>query len=161
MLSPKILSLCLCITFAACQSLTDALGSQSDLSQLATILQTTGLISSIPSPPRGLTVLAPTNDALTQLLASPNAPNLDDRLLVANLINYHLLNGTLTSDQIPSDALGAIAPTFLVNENVVLLNGTPQVVNFVSSDDGVTVYSGGRAASAVEEAVRITHGSPS
>lgn len=84
-------------------------------------------------------MLGPTNDALAALLASPDAPNINDRTLIANPINYHLINGTITSDRIPSDGLGAIFSRFFVNDNIALLNGSPQFVSLVSNNDGVTV----------------------
>lgn len=148
----KHLSLVSLVSAAAAQSLTEAIGSNPDLSALG------GLVGSLPQEVQqvlgsasNITVLAPNNDAITKLLASPAGLSLGNNTdAIAAVLQYHIINGTFPAAQIP-EAL-TFVPTLLTNEKYSLVTGG-QRVGVQREGEGVTVFSGAGANSTVVTAV--------
>ncbi|KAF1988650.1 Fasciclin-domain-containing protein [Aulographum hederae CBS 113979] len=159
----SILSIAILAGVALAQDLSSLLTSNEDTTQLATLLgQYPGLLNQINNQPN-LTILAPSNQALTIFLDTPFGASLatsDPGIFVA-VLQYHILQGTY-----PGSALGEASiflPTILGNESYT--NVTPvQVVQAVSQDDDaeeadVRFISGlGQSSTVVRADVNYTNG---
>lgn len=119
--------------------------------------QTTPALLSALSSATNITLLAPSNDAISKLLANNAtvaAIAKDPGLLIA-VLQYHVLQGTYFASQVPTTP--AFIPTLLDNSTYSNVTGG-QVVEAVSRGGNVTFYSGLKINSTVTQAVRIAHG---
>jgi uncharacterized surface protein with fasciclin (FAS1) repeats len=137
------------------QSLTDALGSLPQLSNLTTFL---GLYPDLVSQLSGatnITILAPNNAAFAALLnTTAGAAAANDTELVQAILQYHVLSGTYPSfngTSFPVTSLSAPAYTNVTGG---------QVVQAVGDDSGVSFYSGllQNASVVSEQPVNFTGG---
>lgn len=120
-----------------------ALNSTEELSQLNTLLGGFPDLLSMLANATDITILAPSNDAFSTFLQSPEnqAAAADNGTLMA-LLSYHVLNGTVMSMNITS------TPTFvaslLSNETYTNVTGGQRVgARLVGGDDGTaTIISG-------------------
>ncbi|TLS25150.1 hypothetical protein PpBr36_07933 [Pyricularia pennisetigena] len=122
-------------------SLTAALASQPDLSNMIALLSTQPTFMAQLSLAQNVTFLAPSNNALNDFLNGPNATPLNRTtpLGVAALLSYHVLNGTFYDSEINDD-------TRVVN---TALNLAPysnitggQRISFRRQDGNATFFSG-------------------
>lgn len=117
-----------------------------------------GLIRAQPGLARTLsrlsniTILAPSNDALEELLNDTAVAKqvAADPGIIGAILQYHVLNGTYYASNITDTP--AFVKTLLTNETYTNVTGG-QVVEAVAVDDTVSFYSGLRAQSNVTEAV--------
>ncbi|KAM0267457.1 hypothetical protein ACHAPA_006002 [Fusarium lateritium] len=135
-------------------NLTAALGSEN-----STLSELTGLISAQPSLLRDLnrlrnvTILAPSNDAIKELLKDTAVARMveNDPSAVASLLQYHVLNGTYYASNITGMDGPAFVPTMLSNATYANVTGG-QRVEVMAMNDTVSFYSGFRAQSNVTQA---------
>jgi uncharacterized surface protein with fasciclin (FAS1) repeats len=150
----QLLSLAAFASLAAAQTvnLTVAIGSNPHLSNLTQYL---GLFPDIVTKLETLTnitLLAPSNDAFTKLLASPAAAqvNASDTALINALFSYHVLDGAYHSADITSKP--TFIPTALVDAAYTNLT-SGQRVEAVAAGKEVVFYSGLLTKSTVTQAV--------
>ncbi|KAM0429743.1 hypothetical protein ACHAPT_006349 [Fusarium lateritium] len=133
-------------------SLTDALNSKNDtLSELNGLIKAQPELARSLSRLRNITILAPSNDAIEELLNDTAVAKQVQRdpSIIGAILQYHVLNGTYYASNVTE------TPTFI---KTLLTNSTytnvtsGQVVEAVSVDDTVSFYSGFRAQSNVTEA---------
>ncbi|KAM0354346.1 hypothetical protein ACHAPU_001390 [Fusarium lateritium] len=135
-------------------NLTAALGSEND-----TLSELTGLISAQPSLLRDLsrlrnvTILAPSNDAIKELLKDTTIARMVQRdpSSIAGILQYHVLNGTYYASNITAMDAPAFVPTMLNNATYANVTGG-QRVEVMAMNDTVSFYSGFRAQSNVTKA---------
>lgn len=133
---------------SAQQSLNATLASNPELSNLTTFLGATGLLTTLNGL-SDITVLAPSNAALTAFLNQVGAAA-NDTALVTAILQYHVLNGTYSADQISNTS--AFVPTLLTNPAYTTVTGG-QVVEAVAVGGNVTFFSGLGANSTVTQPV--------
>lgn len=99
-----------------------------------------------------ITILAPSNDALSSFLNTSAVSNIADfgSGLIRALLSYHVLNGTFASTNISSTP--AFVETLLSNQTYENVTGG-QVVEAVKDGDTVSFYSGLRERANVTTAV--------
>jgi uncharacterized surface protein with fasciclin (FAS1) repeats len=142
------------------QCLEDVLTAQNTtLSTLYAWLQSQELVLDTISRAQGVTLLAPSNNALDQLYASQLPTQLanDPNLLVA-FLSYHALPGVYFFDDFLSVPAAAV-PSFMNMAAFSNVSGG-QVVRSRSKNGGVTFVTGNNAESNVQACVR-TPASPS
>ncbi|GAM90074.1 hypothetical protein ANO11243_081140 [Dothideomycetidae sp. 11243] len=128
-----------CAALAAGQSLTSVLTSNNNTSTLVKLVQSVpGLLDQL-SAAKDITILAPDNAAFSAFTSqNPSAAN--DTSLVAAVLSYHVLNGTIQAGQILNATGPLFAHSLLTNttyENVtggqyVEAEATKGKVSFVS-----------------------------
>ena len=134
------------------QSITELLGSTDELSSLADLVSNSPDVASTLASASNITILAPSNDAIEELLSGPGGEAiLADSDLVAAVLQYHVLSGVFEAADIPAE--GAIVSTLLTDEAYTSLSDG-QVVLAKSSDDSVVFTSGLLTESTVTTAVR-------
>ncbi|KAI1396454.1 FAS1 domain-containing protein [Hypoxylon fuscum] len=128
------------VASAQTPSLTDALGSQdSTLSSLNAILGSNSQIANALNNLRNVTILAPSNDALSSLMSSSDTVSLlSNSGYLQALLNYHVLNGTYYNTSFSNDSV--FIPTALTNETYTNVTGG-QVVEAQMRDNNVTFFS--------------------
>ncbi|RGP72597.1 tgf beta induced ig-h3 precursor [Fusarium longipes] len=135
-------------------NLTEAIASEnSTLSSLgALVLAQPSLLRELGRL-RNVTLLAPSNDALEELLKDTTiARQVDNNpSYVANLLSYHVLNGTYYASNITDMDMAAFIPTHLTNSTYANVTGG-QRVEAMAMNDTVSFYSGFRAQSNVTKA---------
>jgi uncharacterized surface protein with fasciclin (FAS1) repeats len=150
----KLLSLAAFASLAAAQSmnLTAAITSNPNLSNLTEYLGLYPQIVHTLSSLTNITLLAPSNEAFTKLLAGPGASQVSaqDKSLITALFTYHVLDGTHFSTDITSKP--AFIPTALVDPTYTNLT-SGQVVEAVLSGKSVDFYSGLLQKATVTQAV--------
>jgi uncharacterized surface protein with fasciclin (FAS1) repeats len=139
--------------FAQSQDLNATLSSNNQTSALA------GLIGGFPELLRGLasarniTILAPSNDAISALLNSTLGKSLaNDTGLTQAVLQYHVLNGTYHASDVTNTS--TFIPTLLTNTSYTNVTGG-QVVNAIRTGDNVTFFSGLNMNSTVVQAVSV------
>jgi uncharacterized surface protein with fasciclin (FAS1) repeats len=135
---------------AQMMNLTAALGSAPELSNLTDTLGLfSELVAALGQTPN-ITLLAPSNEAFTELLSGPMAAALQDTALITAVLQYHVLNGTYYAANVTETP--AFIPTFLTNSSYTNVTGG-QVVEAVLMGDTVMFYSGLLATANVSRAV--------
>ncbi|KAH7198433.1 FAS1 domain-containing protein [Fusarium flagelliforme] len=140
---------------AAAQSrpnLTAAIASENDtLSALAGLIPS-DLLGDL-NRLRNVTILAPSNDALEELLKDKSIASMvsDNSSFVTDLLQYHILNGTYYASNITEMDMAAFVPTLLTNSTYSNVTGG-QRVEVMAENDTVSFYSGFRAQSNVTKA---------
>lgn len=130
-------------------SLTDALASNPELSTLASTVQLFPDLVSQLSSASNVTILAPNNDAFTELFAAGTVqPN--DTGLIQAVLSYHVLDGVYRSTDI--NETPSFVPTLLTDELYTNVTGG-QVVEALSVDGSVFFISGLRENSTATTAV--------
>ncbi|KLU92031.1 beta-Ig-H3/Fasciclin [Magnaporthiopsis poae ATCC 64411] len=151
-MQPKFL-LPLVVALAAwAQTLTDVLASQNHT--LSTLI---GLVQQQPELLRTLagasdiTVLAPSNEAFSKLLADPAVASAVQSTpsLVPALLAYHVLKGTFYASELTGLTAGDFVPTYLANNAPYSTVSGGQVVGVKGENGGVTVFSGNGASAKV------------
>lgn len=140
-------------TNSVAQSLQDVLTAQSaTLSSLNSWLASESLIFQILSNAEGVTLLAPSNNALTQLYSTPLATDLalDPNLLTAFLA-YHVLDGVHFMSDFANTPATSV-PTFLDLAGYSNVTGG-QVVVSRSQNGAVTFISGNNTQSNIQSYV--------
>lgn len=137
-------------------SLTEALGSSTQLSSLAGVLALPGLAELVQglSTAQNVTILAPSNEAFASIGNATVQALANNTGLLTALLQYHVLNGTFLSSAITNQS--AFVPTLLTNELFTNVTGG-QVVEAVKTGDNVTFFSGLLANSSVSQAVSHYH----
>ncbi|KAG7289324.1 hypothetical protein NEMBOFW57_005691 [Staphylotrichum longicolle] len=132
------------------QSLEDVLTAQSaTLSTLNAWLTSQQVAFEILSNVQGVTLLAPSNNALNQLYSSPLYGQLasDPNLLVA-FLSYHVLDGIYFMSDIGATQLASL-PTFMNMNSYSNVSGG-QVIEAVTQNNQVTFVTGNGAQANVE-----------
>jgi len=133
-------------------SLTDVLdANNSTLSVLSGLLSSNPTILEAVSNASNITILAPDNDALNAFLNNSQVQDMVmmDPGLVQAVLQYHVLNGTYYADNITDTP--SFVPTLLDNSTYTNVTGG-QVVEVVSNDGDVNIYSAAREMSSVTQA---------
>ncbi|KAK8062386.1 hypothetical protein PG997_014483 [Apiospora hydei] len=138
---------------ATAQSLQDALNSQnSSLSVLNGLLAANPNILTALNNAQNVTILAPNNDALNGVLngsVNTYGGNVKDTTWVANLLNYHVLQGTYQSSAFTDKPM--FPHTLLNNQSYTNVTGG-QVVQLQKKDNKAVAYSGLKYYSTVKTA---------
>jgi uncharacterized surface protein with fasciclin (FAS1) repeats len=135
------------------QDLQSALDDNHNLSILASLLGNNTELFDELSAAQGITILAPSNDAWSELaeLTGEIVLDPDDQEgIVTALLQYHVLSGRYTSANITSGP-SPFMPTLLEDRTYVNITGG-QVVHAASVNGTVTFYSGYNLPSVVTEA---------
>ena len=132
-------------------SLNSTLSSNSDLSNLTSILSANPALLQALGGAQNITILAPSNEAFAQLTNSSGAEALTNADVVAALLQYHVLNGSYTAAQITNSSV--FVPTLLTNATYSNVTGG-QVVQAVKVGNETVFYSGLLQNSTVTTAVR-------
>ncbi|KAK3387372.1 FAS1 domain-containing protein [Podospora didyma] len=133
------------------QSLSDVLAAQSGkLSALTGLLASNQTIYNVFANAQNVTLLAPSNDAITAFSASPMAAMLNETDFLAALLSYHVLAGTFYASNLSSPPNQQI-PTLLTIPRYSNVTGAQRVVSKVDGN-AVTFTSGNGASSTVQEA---------
>ena len=145
------------LSSASAQELRNVLQDNGNLSSLAELLTTSGLLDQL-STASDITVLAPSDDAFDQLFdESPDG--LDQLDFVTALLQYHVLNGRYSSTNI-TEAGSPFIPTLLTDRAFVNITGG-QVVHAThpSPNDNITIYSGYNLPSTIiQPDIPFSHG---
>ncbi|KAK7993519.1 hypothetical protein PG989_006900 [Apiospora arundinis] len=151
-LKQSTLSLALASAVTA-QSLTDALNSQNaSLSVLNGLLQANPNILTALNNAQNVTLLAPNNDALNGVIngsVNTYGGKVTDSSWVANLLNYHVLQGAFPSSAFTDKPM--FPHTLLNNQSYTNVTGG-QVVQVQKQDNKVVAYSGLKYYSTVKTA---------
>lgn len=136
------------------QDLNATLAGNADLANLTTFVsQFPDLLSTLLNA-SDITILAPSNEAFSKLLASDAGSALATNPgLVKAVLEYHVLNGTFYASNFTN--VTAFAPTLLTNETYTNVTGGQRVAAAVV-DGNVQIFSALLAASNVTTAVRQT-----
>lgn len=154
----RLLSLCLlrvALGQTTAQTLGDVLTGQSaTLSTLNTWLESQQLVYAMLSNAQGVTMLAPSNNALNQLTNTGLATQLgEDANLLTAFLSYHVLNGTYSISDLSSGlTTTSSVPTLLDIAAYSNVTGGQRVAAR-SQNGAVTLISGNGAQSNVESSV--------
>ncbi|CAN8095208.1 unnamed protein product [Discula destructiva] len=122
------------------QALTDVIAGTPDLSTLGALLQSYPDLASMLASASNITILAPNNAAFsTFLTAAVNESITADPGLAPAVLSYHVLAGTIRSDQITDTP--AFPKTMLTNATYTNVTGG-QVVKCETDNGGVVITSG-------------------
>merc|ERR1712137_1130890 len=88
---------------------------------------------------QNITILAPSNSAFEKINAETLESLTSNEGMLADLLQYHVLNGSYLASTIPDD--GVFVPSLLTDEMYTNVTGG-QVVKAESEDDSVVFYSG-------------------
>ena len=132
------------------QSLTQALNSSTDLSQLTSLISQYPALVQTLSNATNITILAPSNQAIAALLNSTSPALLSNADAVQAILSYHVLKGSYPSSSIKSTP--AFVPTLLNNTQYSNITGG-QVVEAITQGSSVEIYSGLLSKSNVTKAV--------
>lgn len=138
--------------------LPELLSSTPELSNLTTYLQLFPDLVEQLSQASNITILAPSDDAFSELLETPagEAITANDSAAIQALLTYHVLNGVFAAEDVPETA--AFIPTLLEDPDFTTVNGG-QVVQALRDGDSVEFTSGLKAVSTVSQAdVNFTGG---
>lgn len=136
--------------FGYAQDLQTVLAEKDNLSILSNLISNnTQLLDELSAAP-GITILAPTNNAWSELPDDITLDPLNQEGLVTALLQYHVLSGRHTSTNITTGPSPFI-PTLLEDRAYVNITGG-QVVHATLADDSVIFYSGYNLPSQVTEA---------
>lgn len=130
-------------------NLTSVLSGNQNLSSLVTLLQSVPDVAEALSGASNITLFAPSNDALNALNSSGVLSSGQEGLVQA-LLNYHVLIGQFTSENITETPA---FPATLLNDTAYANVTGGQVVECRAEDDGVYVISGLKNNATVVEAV--------
>jgi uncharacterized surface protein with fasciclin (FAS1) repeats len=149
MLFSKLI-LCLIPSVAYGQSLASVIAGNSNLTLLSSLINSTALGGTLKNL-HDVTVLAPSNDAITTLLNSTAGANAtSDPGFVKALLMYHILTGIHYGSEISDSP--AFAPTKLTNHTYSNVTGG-QVVETQGNNGTFTVTSGLAENSTIIQAV--------
>jgi len=155
----KILSIAALATTAYAQgmNLTQALSSNNQTSQLATVLGGFPALVNQLGGATNVTLLAPSNNALAALLNSSIGSSLASNPgLLQAVLQYHVLNGTYMADMVTNTS--TFIPSALTNTSYTNVTGG-QRVEAIRVDNNVTFFTGLLQNSSVVEAnVNFTGG---
>ena len=134
------------------QNLTSVLSSNAELSNLTTFIKLIPSLVQQLSGAKNITLLAPSNDAFQNLLASPAgaAISVNNTGLIQALLTYHVLTGTYPASSFGSTP--AFIPTLLSNQTYANVTGG-QRVEGQKAGSSVNITSGLKSISTVTKAV--------
>lgn len=133
------------------QSLNATLAGNDQLSNLTSLLSLNPALINALSQARDITILAPSNDALTEFVETDAGRIISgDPGLLSALLQYHVLNGTFQASQVTNQS--AFIHTLLTNETYTNVTGG-QVVEAVQVGNETVFYSGLLQNSTVTTAV--------
>jgi len=128
------------LAVASAQSLTEVIANTSSLSSLGSLLQASPELAAQLGNLTNVTVLAPSNEALSQLTnTAAGQAATGDQDFVNALLSYHVIQGAYMADMIPDDL--AFVPTLLNDTQYANVTGG-QRLGVARDDDEVTIYSG-------------------
>lgn len=135
-------------------NLTSVLAGNQNLSALVTLLQASPDIANALGGAQNITLLAPSNDAISALNSSGILSSGGQEGLIQALLNYHVLVGVFNSSSITETPA---FPATLLNDTAYANVTGGQVVEVRVEDDEVTAISGFKNNVTVTEAVSGYH----
>jgi len=120
-------------------TLAQALNSSSDLSTLAGVLNLNPQLVQALSGAQNITILAPSNKAFSSVPNATLQGLLGNAGLITAVLQYHVLNGTVRSDQITNSS--TFVPTLLTDRQFTNVTGG-QRVEAVKRNNTVYFFSG-------------------
>ena len=143
-----------CVFGQQVQNLTATLASNNDTSALTKLLLSFPQLVAGLANAQNVTLLAPSNEAISALLNSTAGKALAaDPGLTQAVLQYHVLNGTYHAADVTNTS--TFLPTLLTNSSFTNVTGG-QVVNAVKVGNNVTFFSGLNQNSTVTQAVSST-----
>ena len=133
-------------------NLTSVLAGNQNLSALVTLLQASPDIANALGGAQNITLLAPSNDAISALNSSGILSSGGQEGLIQALLNYHVLVGVFNSSSITETPA---FPATLLNDTAYANVTGGQVVEVRVEDDEVTAISGFKNNVTVTEAVSV------
>jgi uncharacterized surface protein with fasciclin (FAS1) repeats len=131
-------------------NLTSVLAGNQNLSALVTLLQASPDIANALGGAQNITLLAPSNDAISALNSSGILSSGGQEGLIQALLNYHVLVGVFNSSSITETPA---FPATLLNDTAYANVTGGQVVEVRVEDDEVVAISGFKNNVTVTEAV--------
>lgn len=131
-------------------NLTSVLAGNQNLSALVTLLEASPDVANALGGAQNITLLAPSNDAISALNSSGILSSGSEEGLIQALLNYHVLVGVFNSSSITETPA---FPATLLNDTAYANVTGGQVVEVRAEDDGVEVISGFKNSVNVTEAV--------
>ena len=131
-------------------NLTSVLAGNQNLSALVTLLEASPDVANALGGAQNITLLAPSNDAISALNSSGILSSGSEQGLIQALLNYHVLVGVFNSSSITETPA---FPATLLNDTAYANVTGGQVVEVRAEDDGVEVISGFKNSVNVTEAV--------
>ena len=137
----KSLTLAAFASAVSAQNLTSVLSGTPELSNLTALITSVPSLVTALSNATNITVLAPSNDAITAFLSSNDGmANANNTAFISALLQYHILQGTIPSSAITNTPA---FPHGLADETTGFVNVTGgQVVEAVTVGGNVVIYSG-------------------
>ena len=133
-------------------NLTSVLAGNQNLSALVTLLEASPDVANALGGAQNITLLAPSNDAISALNSSGILSSGSEQGLIQALLNYHVLVGVFNSSSITETPA---FPATLLNDTAYANVTGGQVVEVRAEDDGVEVISGFKNSVNVTEAVSV------
>ncbi|CAK7233261.1 hypothetical protein SBRCBS47491_008548 [Sporothrix bragantina] len=152
MLFKTLLPTAALVAGASAASLGDVLSAQnSTLSTLNGLLSSNPDIVKVLDDASDITVLAPSNDALSKFLSNPDnaASVVSNPGLISALLSYHVLNGTWYTSNFTNTS--TFLPTWLSNSSYANVTGG-QVVEAALDNNNVTFWSALKQNTTVSQA---------
>lgn len=136
----KLFSFIAWAAFASSQSITSVLSGAPELSNLtALVSQYPNLVEALKTTP-DITILAPSNDAIAKLLASPLGKSLAaEPKLIEAILSYHVVTGKLATSEFKTTPV--FLPTGLTAQALTNVTGG-QVVEAFRNDNQLDIVSG-------------------
>ena len=131
-------------------NLTSVLAGNQNLSALVTLLEASPDVANALGGAQNITLLAPSNDAISALNSSGILSSGSEQGLIQALLNYHVLVGVFNSSSITETPA---FPATLLNDTAYANVTGGQVVEVRAEDDGVEVITGFKNSVNVTEAV--------
>ena len=131
-------------------NLTSVLAGNQNLSALVTLLEASPDVANALGGAQNITLLAPSNDAISALNSSGILSSGSEEGLIQALLNYHVLVGVFNSSSITETPA---FPATLLNDTAYANVTGGQVVEVRAEDDGVEVITGFKNSVNVTEAV--------
>ena len=133
-------------------NLTSVLADNQNLSALVTLLEASPDIANALGGAQNITLLAPSNDAISALNSSGILSSGGQEGLIQALLNYHVLIGVFNSSSITETPA---FPATLLNDTAYANVTGGQVVEVRAEDGGVEAISGFKNSVNVTEAVGV------
>lgn len=133
-------------------NLTSVLAGNQNLSALVTLLEASPDIANALGGAQNITLLAPSNDAISALNSSGILSSGGQEGLIQALLNYHVLIGVFNSSSITETPA---FPATLLNDTAYANVTGGQVVEVRAEDGGVEAISGFKNSVNVTEAVGV------
>lgn len=121
-------------------TIVDVAAGNEDFSTLVSLVEAAGLVETLADTEAEFTVFAPTNDAFAALPAAVVEFLTNNPDVLTNVLTYHVVEGTVTSDMVPTGAVPTVAGPevqTVADDMGVTVDGVDVVIADVTASNGV------------------------